>query len=164
MADYRKLKPIILRLEGGYTDKLNDGYACTNKGVTIDTFRSYFGKDKTCADLKKITDEQWDRIFLDGYWNKWKADEIEHQAIANLLVDWTYTSGKYGIIYPQQVLGVTADGIVGPKTLAALNGYGNCKELFQKLWDRRKKHFESLNKPQFIKGWLNRLDNFKWEG
>jgi hypothetical protein len=34
------------------------------------------------------------------YWDKWKADKIENQSIANLLVDWVWTSGKWGIIFP----------------------------------------------------------------
>lgn len=164
MADYKKLKPIILKWEGGYAGNI-DGMTCTMKGVTLATFRKYYGKKKNCSDLKKITDDQWDTIFVKGYWNKWLADNINNQSIANLLVDWVWTSGVYGIKYPQQVLGVTADGIVGPKTLAAINGYDDQEELFNKLWIRRKKHFESIaknGKQQFLKGWLNRLNDFKF--
>lgn len=162
MARLNILKPIVLKWEGGFTDTINDGYACTNKGVTIATYQAYYGKDKKCSDLKKMTDEQWDYIFKNGFWDKWRADEIESQSIANLVVDWLWASGKYGIIYPQRVLGVKDDGIVGPKTLEAINSYPDKEELFNKLWERRKKHFESLNKPQFLRGWLNRLKDFKY--
>lgn len=165
MANYKKLKPIILKWEGGYAGNA-DGMTCTMKGVTLATFRKYYGNKKTCSDLKKITDDQWDSIFINGYWNKWLADNINNQSIANLLVDWVWTSGVYGIKYPQQVLGVTADGIVGPKTLAAINDDCNQKALFQRLWERRKKHFESIaknGKQQFLKGWLNRLNDFKYQ-
>jgi hypothetical protein len=40
------------------------------------------------------------------------------------------------------------------------------KELFEKLWNRRKKHFEAIGKgknAKFLKGWLNRLNDFKFE-
>ena len=164
MADYRKLKPIILKWEGGYAGNI-DGMTCTMKGVTLATFRKYFGSRKNCIDLKNITDNQWDTIFINGFWNRWLADRIESQSIANLLVDWVWSSGIYGIKYPQQILGVTADGVVGPKTLAAINNYPNQKELFQKLWNRRKRHFESIatgSKSKFLRGWLNRLNDFKW--
>ena len=63
------------------------------------------------------------------------------------------------------MLGVADDGVVGPKTIAAINNYPNQKELFQKLWNRRKAHFESIaknGKKQFLKGWLNRLNDFKF--
>ena len=167
MADYKKLVPIIKKYEGGWSNHPNDRGGCTNSGVTIATYRRYFGKNKTCNDLKRMTDNQWDTIFINGYWNKWLADRIKNQSIANLLVDWYWGSGVYGIKYPQQVLGVTADGIVGPKTIAAINNYPNQKELFQKLWNRRKKHFDDIVKRNpsqkvFIKGWHNRLNAFSY--
>lgn len=164
MADYRKLKPIILKWEGGYAGNI-DGKICTMKGVTLDTFRNYYGKDKTCSDLKKITDEQWDNIFINGFWNKWQANKIKTQSIANLLVDWVWASGMYGIKYPQEVLGVKVDGIVGEKTISAINDYPNQKELFEKLWNRRLQHFTKIavgTKSKFLKGWLNRLNDIKW--
>lgn len=166
MSDYKKLIPIILKWEGGYAGNI-DGQICTNKGVTLATYRSYFGKDKTCKDLKNITDEQWETIFKIGFWNRWKADNIDNQSIANLLVDWCYTSGIWGIKYAQAVLGVSIDGKVGPITLNAINNHPNPKKLFEDLWNRRKKHFESIaskdkTKQKFLKGWLNRLADFKY--
>lgn len=168
MATYKSLAPIIKRLEGGYAFHPNDRGGCTNSGVTISTYRSYYGKSKTCNDLKNMSDSQWDTIFIQGFWNRWCADMINNQSIANLLVDWVWASGMYGIKYPQEILGVTVDGIVGPKTISAINDYPDQEELFNKLWERRKKHFESIVKKNpsqkvFINGWLNRLNNFKFE-
>jgi lysozyme family protein len=166
MASYKKLKPIVLKWERGWANDPNDSGGCTMKGVTIGTFRAYFGKYKTCKDLRNITDSQWDSIFIQRYWNRWSGDAIKNQSIANLLVDWFWTSGVYGIKYPQQVLGVTADGVVGPKTISAINNYPNQKELFQKLWNRRKKHFEAIGKgknKKFLRGCINRLNDFKFE-
>lgn len=165
MADYKKLKPIILKWEGGWANVPGDKGGCTMRGVTIATFRRYYGKSKTCGDLRRLTDTQWDYVFVNGYWNKWRASDIKNQSIANLLVDWYWTSGVYGIKYPQRVLGVVDDGIVGPKTIAAINNYPDQEELFEKLWNRRKKHFESIAKgsnAKFLRGWLNRLSDFKF--
>lgn len=167
MADYKKLIPTVLKFEGGFANHPSDPGGATNSGVTLSTFRSVYGKDKTVQDLKNMTMEQWEYIFKKKFWDRWKADDIDSQAIANLLVDWTWASGIYGIKYPQEVLGVKTDGIVGLKTLAAINYYPNKKELFEKLWNRRKKHFEDIvrNRPKskvFLKGWLRRLSDFKW--
>lgn len=167
MADYKELIPIVKKYEGGWAGNI-DGKTCTNQGITLETFRRYFGRAKTCNDLRKITDDQWEHIFIKGYWSKWKADSIESQAIANLLVDWVFTSGLYGIKYPQGVLGVKVDGVVGEKTLAAINNHPDKKHLFKLLWERRKKHFESIasknpSKKKFLRGWLRRLDAFKYE-
>ena len=166
MAKKEILKPFTLSWEGGYVNHPNDKGGATNKGITIGTFRSVYGLGKSVNDLKNMTDYQWTYIFDRLYWNKWKADQIENQAIANLLVDWVWGSGVWGIKYPQQVLCVVDDGIVGPKTLAALNG-SDASTLFAKLWKRRKEHFESCAKKPgqsvFLKGWLNRLNGIKYD-
>ena len=156
MADPKILQPFILSWEGGYANLPQDKGGPTNKGVTLSTFRSFYGKDKTIQDLKNITDEQWLHIFKTGFWDKWKADQIKSQSIANLVVDWVYNSGKWGITKVQTILGVKADGIVGPKTLAAINAQ-DPQSLFRKIHSAREIFFRSLsNFNVFGKGWLNR--------
>lgn len=165
MADINKLIPIIKKFEGGYASHPADtDGGCTMRGVTLITFRRYYGKDKTCADLRKITDEQWLHIFKTGYWDKMKADDIKNQSIANLCVDMLYGSGGIAIKKIQRVLGVTADGIVGKITLAAINN-ANQMDLFNRLKEMRRIWFLNIVKAQpkkavFIKGWLNRLATY----
>lgn len=166
MAQPEKLIPIILKWEGGYAPDI-DGKTCTMKGVTLATFRQYFGRNKTCSDLRRITDEQWKHIFKNGYWNKWKADSIDNQSIANLLVDWVFMSGVWGIKYPQRILGVKDDGIVGNKTLSAINNHPDQEQLFNDLWNGRKRYFENLakrnpSKRKFLNGWLRRLSDYRY--
>lgn len=52
--------------------------------------------------------------------------------MANILVDGVWPSGRYGMTKVQQLLGVKVDGIVGEKTLAALNAR-NPLELFNTI-------------------------------
>lgn len=164
MADYKELKPIVLKWEGGYAGNI-DGKTCTMKGVTLDTYRKYFGRQKTCKELRGIREDEWDYIFK-SFWDKWLADSINSQSIANLVVDWYWASGQWGIRLPQRVLGVKDDGVVGKKTLAAINNYPNQKELFDKLWKRREQHFKDLAKTKgrqkFLRGWLARLSDFTY--
>ena len=167
MADYRKLKPFILRWEGGYINDQADLGKQTNKGVTLSTYRSVFGKNKTVSDLKKITDEQWEFIFKKFYWDKWKADNIKDQNVANILVDWLWCSGSYGIKIPQRVLGVSADGIVGSKTIAAINARDG-RELFDTIKQERKDYIDRIcqkrtQNRKFKKGWLNRINSLAYE-
>lgn len=164
MNDYRNMIDKVLKWEGGYAGNI-DGKTCTMKGVTLATYRNYFGRQKTCKELRGISQAEWEYIFKNGFWDRWKADKIDNQSIAELLVDWVWASGIYGIKLPQRVLGVKDDGIVGNKTLSAINNYPNQKELFNKLWNRRKKHFEDIaknGKEKFLKGWLNRLNDYKY--
>ena len=170
MADFSIYKPIVKKFEGGWAGNI-DGAIATNSGVTYGTYVAYCKqkglKKPTINDLRHLPEEHWDEICKGMFWDKWKADSIKNQSIAMLLVDWVWGSGIYGIKYPQQILGVKVDGIVGEKTLAAVNNYPNQKELFEKLWQRRKKHFEDIArnsyKKKFLRGWLRRLDAFKYE-
>lgn len=158
MADSKILQPFILSWEGGFSDNPNDKGGATMKGVTLATFRQVFGSWKTVNDLKNITDEQWHTIYKKYYWDRWKADQIYSQSIANLLVDWVWASGKYGITKVQQMLGVAVDGIVGPKTLDALNSLDHLVA-FQRIWSLRKNFIEGLSDYKYFgKGWMNRLN------
>lgn len=156
----------LLSWEGGFCNVKGDRGGATNMGVTIATWKKV-GYDKDgdgdidVQDLRLLTKEDVrDRVLRPYYWNRWKADQIKDPYIAYILVDWVWGSGKWGIVYAQRILGVKDDGIVGPKTLAALN---SCepRELFAKLWERRERHFRSVasqpGQSKFLKGWLRRL-------
>lgn len=167
MADYKKLVPFILKWEGGYCYDPDDLGGATNKGVTLATFRSVYGKNKTVKDLKNMTTEQWEHIFKKYFWDRWKADEIKDQCVANILVDWVWASGAYGIKMPQRVLGVSVDGIVGNKTISAINSMPG-KSLFNLIKKERIEYVNRIciSRPQnkkFKKGWLNRINAIKYE-
>lgn len=166
MADAKQVISHFKKWEGGYANDPDDTGGCTMIGVTIATFRKYFGKEKTCEDLKNITDEEWLEIFKKGYWNPWKADQIENQSIAQLCVDMGWGSGvKTAIKKVQSCLGLKADGIVGPKTLAALNAKDTVTT-FRRLWSMRYSWFRDIakkgNNQKFLNGWLRRLNDIKY--
>lgn len=163
MAKIEILKPFLLRWEGGFVDDPLDKGGATNKGITIGTFRSFYGQDATVEQLKNITDEQWLCIFKSGYWNKWKADEINSQSVANICVDWAWTSGiGTSIKQVQRLLGVSADGIVGKDTLNAINT-ADSKVLFDKIHAKRVEFVEDIvrrdpSQSHFLEGWKNRIN------
>lgn len=167
MANSENLIPIIQKWEGGYSNHPTDKGGCTMKGITIRTFRHYFGSSQTCSDLRSISDEQWKYIFEDGYWNPCKGDDIEDQSVANIIVDWAWMSGvKTAVKKVQKILKVDIDGVVGQQTLYAINS-SNPEKLFYSIYDERKNYYLNIcdtdpDQEVFLRGWLNRLNDFDY--
>lgn len=172
MAKIDILAPFILSFEGGYVNDPHDPGGATNRGVTIATWRQV-GYDKDgdgdidVADLKLITPaDAVNRVMKPHYWDRWQADRIKSQSVANLVVDWVWASGKYGITGVQKLLGVKEDGIVGEKALAALNAQ-DPRALFDHIHRARARFIEDViaRRPTSAKyraGWLRRLDYIRF--
>lgn len=167
MADCSKLVPFILKWEGGFVCDPVDRGGATNKGVTLSTFKQVFGSDKTVEDLKQMTDNQFNLVLKRFYWDRWHGDKINNQSIANIVVDWVWASGKWGIIKVQELLGLQKDGIVGNLTLQKINNYPDKKELFDKIQEARRVFIGNIillhpEQKKFEKGWLNRINDLKF--
>lgn len=171
MADVKKLAPIIFGWEGGLANDPVDRGGLTNMGVTLDTWRAV-GYDKTGdgvidgADLKLLDKKDVINVLKKHYWDRWKGDHIRSQSLANILVDWVWASGAWGIKIPQRVLGVPADGVVGPMTLSTLNE-ANARNLFFRIKEERIRFVEDIcrkdpTQVRFRKGWLNRINSFQF--
>ena len=167
MADFKRYAKKLIQLEGGYTNHPDDQGGPTNQGVTLNTYRSYCGQEKTIKDLRNMSYGIWCDIMKDMYWDKCLADKIDNQSIAEILVDWCVNSGFVGLRKVQEIVGTKPDGIAGPKTLAAINA-ADAKELFDRIMAARKQFFINIvkrnpNQKVFINGWMNRLLMFKFE-
>lgn len=173
MANIDKLIPHIIKWEGGskFTNDPLDRGGATKYGITLNTLQSihydinHDGK-VSVDDVKSLQLDDFKRILKSQYWDRWKADDIVNQSLANLLVDWLWGSGKHAIIIPQRLLGVSADGKVGQKTINALNG-ANQKLIYNKVWQARKEFYYNIvkNNPsqkKWLNGWLNRLNDLKF--
>lgn len=170
MAQVSKLSPFILQWEGGFVNDPDDLGGATNKGVTIGTYEAYCRKKgypkPTVERLKNLSNQEWEEILKSMYWDRWRADEIKNQSVANILVDWVWASGVHGIKKPQDLVGVIPDGIVGQKTIAAVNSK-NQVELFEAIKDARIAFIDDICRKRpannkFRKGWLNRINNLKY--
>ena len=156
----------------GFANDPDDLGGATMCGVTLATFTEYCRRKgyprPTIVRLKAITYKEWLEILKTMFWDKWKADQINNESVALILVDWVWGSGKYGITIPQRAIGVTADGIVGPKTIAAVNAR-DPKQLFDLIRKERLAYIERICKSRpanvkYKKGWLNRLNDIKFKG
>ena len=168
--NFEYIKAFFKKWEGGWSvdpdDNGNKNNGCTMSGITLTTFKKYYGKEKTCDDLKKLTDAQWSNIFRKGYYDKCKCDSINNPAIALLVCQCAWGSGPQTAIKKiQNCLGCKADGIIGPITLQKIN-HPNSQYVFQRLWEMRYVWLCNIasvgNNKKFLKGWLRRLSDIKY--
>lgn len=166
MAKSEILVPFILSWETDkYTNNKYDRGKATKYGITLATWRRV-GYDKNGdgvlneEDVKLLTEEDFHRVFKKNYWNACKADQIQDQSVANMLVDFAYNSGvSRAVRHLQLTLGITADGIMGRKTLFAINK-SNGERLFNRFKKTREGYLKSIAKGKqkyFLDGWIRRL-------
>ena len=166
MAQFDKYAPKLRKWEGGYANVAGDAGGPTNCGVTLATFREYYGEDKTEIDLQRMTADQWRHIMKYGFWDKCWADQIHNQSVAELFVDWCINAGLGKIKNVQGMVGTKADGVVGPKTVKARNSYDQQRLHFM-IKAARAEHYAAIVRGRwanlkFYDGWMNRLLDFKF--
>ena len=156
----------------GWADDPDDLGGQTMVGVTMATYEEYCRRKgypkPTTERLMDLSYNDWKSILKMLYWDRWNADEIKSQSIAEIVFDFVWASGAHGIKVPQDLGGVSPDGIVGPKTLAAVNSR-NPRELFDQIKIARFDFIEDICRQRpannkFKRGWMNRINNISYVG
>lgn len=173
MANFNEYFPTLLIFEGGFVDDKNDHGGATNLGVTLEEWvKNGYDKDNDgdidVNDLKQITKQDAAKIAKLLYWDRVRGDEIVSQSVAEFITDWAYNSGVGRAVKKTQALiGVTQDGNIGLRTLTAINA-AQPKQLFDLLKASREAFYRAIVKNDstqsvFLKGWLNRINQFKFK-
>lgn len=143
----------LLGHEGGYVNHPDDPGGETNWGVTKVVARAhgYQGLMKDMpVDVAKA-------IYKKSYWTPVRADELP-PAIRYAVFDAAVNSGVgTSVRWLQQSVGATPDGVLGPKTLAAINEV-NPDGLLRKMLGRRLRAMTDMKGwPSFSAGWARRV-------
>jgi lysozyme family protein len=151
----------IFKHEGGYVDHPADPGGATNMGITFATLKSWRGQPITKADVKALTKAEAEAIYRAKYWNPTKCDDLP-AGIDLIMMDGSVNSGiGRGPKWVQSALGVTADGKVGPATIAAAK-VADPVAVINAACDARLKFLRSLKTwPTFGKGWQRRVDDVR---
>ena len=150
----------------GVTHVKHDSGGATLCGVTLRTYTEYRrmrGQTvPTESDLARLGYSEWLDLLKRMFWNPCKADSIQNDRIALMLVDWRWVNGPQAVRDMQTAFSLVSDGIVGPKTLAALNALPH-ETVFERLKQARIRSYHKIvaRRPSqqcFLKGWLNRTE------
>lgn len=163
----------ILKMEGGYQAMPDDSgnYACgqlvgTKYGVSAVAYSSWVGRCPSAAEMKAIT-EQTAFEFYSNYFHKYNLYPIENQQFFELLANNTMGSPAGAARAEQRALNtlgypVAVDGSRGPQTVKALNDAWrrDPARIYNEVRREWLNHLYSINKPQFLPGWLKRMDTY----
>jgi lysozyme family protein len=182
MEIIEKYIKFVKKWEGGLSRDKNDSassFPCptpyndktgwhTNAGITYAAWVHFYGNGKD-ADFYRMPSDMWFKIFKKGYWDSVKGDAYNSQNIAAFVTGMAWGSGpKQAGISLQRVLNllgkkVEIDGAIGNKTILAANSIPP-RELFDALTKERERFFYAIGvgkNAKFLKGWLNRLEDYK---
>lgn len=154
----------ILAREGGYVDNPHDRGGCTNYGITLATLQDWRGKTVTCEDVRALTRLEARSIYRDLYVARPGFDKLPSGPLQALLIDWGVHSGPRAAIRAlQRILHITADGVLGPKTLAAASVAS--PDVARLLLKARGEYIAGIlqrdpSQRVFAAGWLRRLLDF----
>lgn len=166
MADFERAYERTILNEGGY--KLHKVAGDTG-GLTY-------------AGISRVHNPQWEgwqhidrgetppsdlvrKFYHQGYWLPLRGHDIQNQRVAESLYDFAVNTSAPGrprvaVVLAQIVVGTTPDGVVGPKTLKALNEMP--PELFLSRFALAKiaRYCEIVDRRpsdiKFLKGWCRR--------
>ncbi|WP_151746213.1 glycoside hydrolase family 108 protein [Acinetobacter soli] len=147
--------------EGGYSNDRNDPGNWTGGKVGIGKLLgTKFGLAANTypnLDIKNLTTDQAKLIYKKDWWDKLGADQL-HPAIVYQLWDFAINAGKSRAVKElQQVAGVPDDGLIGPKTIAAVKVM-EVNDVLLMLAAERLKFYTSLSTwDRYGKGWTNRV-------
>ena len=159
---------IILQHEGvgidpenptGYVNDPDDPGGETHFGITKRSYPSLA--------IGNLTRDEAIEIYKNDYWLKYNYDQIQNDTLAFMLFDQAVLCGPVTVNRMIQAvlrkdlgdLDIEVDGILGDKTIYALNSL-EPHDLINKFKIRAERRYRDLDKPKYLKGWLNRLNSF----
>lgn len=147
----------VLRHEGGFVQHPADPGGATKHGITRATLSRFRGRPVSVEDVRALTREEAGTIYRRLYWEPIRGAELP-AGIDLALFDFAVNSGPDRAVRRlQDVLGVPADGIVGPRTLAAARN-AEAADVIRRLTRARLAFLSGLASwPIFGRGWRSRV-------
>lgn len=142
---FEKAVALILKHEGGYVNDPRDPGGETNFGISK---RAYPNED-----IRALTVDRAKALYHRDYWQAVRGDDLP-PALALPTFDMAVNAGTgTAIKLLQRTLGVTADGVLGPVTLAKAQGVQGVDAAIR-LSRRRITHYAALP------GWKHYADSW----
>lgn len=149
MSNFDKAFERIIGHEGGYVSNPKDPGGETKYGISKRAYPNENIKTLTLARAKKI--------YKRDYWDKVQGDRWPYVVAENLFDSAVNSGVKQAIIWLQRAVYATEDGIIGPKTRAAVDA-NKGSVVAARMCGHRLDFLNNLKTwPTFGKGWSQRI-------
>jgi lysozyme family protein len=155
--NYETCIALVLKHEGGYVNNPKDPGGATNLGVTKKVWEEWVGKPVSLDEMKALTVKDVTPLYKAQYWDRVRGDDLP-AGVDYAVMDVAVNSGVVRAAkFLQAALGLTADGIIGPATLAAAEA-ANPRQLVTDVCDKRLAFMQALPIwSTFGNGWSRRV-------
>ena len=153
---------LLLAHEGGFTSDIHDpgnaGGGSTMLGVTSAVWEKWTGKPADHDKMRALKPKDIGEMYRAWYWDAVQADDLK-SGLDWSAFDWAVNSGaKRPSRAMQKACGASADGVIGPKTLALLDREDVMLTINNDHTQRGAFYRRLAQFPRYGKGWLRRND------
>ena len=153
---------VVRRWEGGWSNHPSDPGGLTRYGITLKLLKGLridFNGDGVIdgKDLAAMTESQAAMIYRRRFWDKARCDQLP-RGLDLAVFDSAVNQGPARAVkFLQKAVGAKADGLIGPKTLAAV-ARKPASAVLTDVMARRAVHYSSLAiVAVFGLGWFRRM-------
>ena len=147
----------VLKHEGGFVNLKSDPGGMTNLGVTKKVWEAYVGHEVDEVAMRALGPSDVAPLYKKNYWDKIHGDDLP-SGVDYACFDLAVNSGVGRAAKTlQKAVGVNADGVIGPATMAAVASQ-NPRDLATEICEIRLNFLQSLPTwDTFGKGWSRRV-------
>lgn len=151
----------VLYHEGGFVNHPSDPGGMTNLGCTKKVWEEWVGHAVDEKTMRGLTPADVAPLYKAKYWDKIKGDDLP-AGLDYAVFDCAINSGPgRAAKFLQEIVGVTADGSIGPGTLRAVAAHSPV-ELISQYNAKRLAFLQSLPTwGTFGRGWGRRVQDVK---
>lgn len=165
MAEFRPAFEKTMELEGGFIlhKVAGDTGGLTFAGIAENHWPNWSGwpiVKESGAEDPRLTPLVME-FYKTNFWNRIKGDELQEQETAENIFDFAVNAGvKTSAMIAQRIAGVLVDGVIGNKSIAALNQISG-DDFAMAMFAFKIKRYARIvtrnrSQKKFLLGWINR--------
>jgi lysozyme family protein len=160
---FRQCLDLVLKHEGGYINHKDDPGGMTNLGVTKKVWEEWVGHEVDEKAMRALTPALVAPMYEMRYWRTSYCEKLP-RGLDLLVFSMAVNAGAgRSVKLLQDAIGVVADGVIGPRTMARINE-ANVETLIDSFSEARRQFYRGLKTfPVFGRGWLSRTESERLE-